>query len=352
MLPARLSNYAFEAEENEENEVENVADKSKSVRFKGRSKLAWFVFTIAGIVTIMIILICVLFAEIAMLKNQNNSLQQHLNGQNDQLSSMSEQQVHISGLQQISQAEISVSIDQLGHALEGQHKPHPTSSCAALPSSTPSGYYWIKISNGSAVRVYCDMTRTCGGVTGGWMRVANVKSNEGCPDNLFLIGNFCRMNLSSIGGCTLVTIPTYNFNYSHVCGRMTGHRIEDPNAFLSTNFSNPLYVDGISLTHGEPRKHIWTFAAASDVRECPCGGEGSSPAPEQVGNDYFCDTAVHRLWIRDCRTSDVCCPFNNPPWFYKQLSHPTNDDIEMRVCRDQPSGYEDVIFTEQEIYVQ
>ena len=48
------------------------------------------------------------------------------------------------------------------------------SSCAVLQALSPapsSGYYWVLASNGSAVHVYCDMTRSCGGVTGGWMRV-------------------------------------------------------------------------------------------------------------------------------------------------------------------------------------
>ena len=41
-------------------------------------------------------------------------------------------------------------------------------SCADLPPSAPSGYYLIR---NSSLHVYCDMSRTCGGVTGGWMRV-------------------------------------------------------------------------------------------------------------------------------------------------------------------------------------
>ena len=60
-------------------------------------------------------------------------------------------------------------------------------SCTALPSSSPSGYYWVGASNGSAVRVYCDMTRSCGGVTGGWMRVADLNmtnSSHQCPTGL------------------------------------------------------------------------------------------------------------------------------------------------------------------------
>ena len=34
-----------------------------------------------------------------------------------------------------------------------------------------TGFYQLV---GSAVRVYCDMTRTCGNITGGWMRVAEL----------------------------------------------------------------------------------------------------------------------------------------------------------------------------------
>ena len=66
----------------------------------------------------------------------------------------------------------------------------PVSSCAtlkALSPSSPSGYYWVRASNGSAVRVYCDMTRSCGGVTGGWMRVAELdmtNSSHQCPSQL------------------------------------------------------------------------------------------------------------------------------------------------------------------------
>ena len=66
---------------------------------------------------------------------------------------------------------------------------NPATSCVSLlqhPCS-PSGYYWVRASNGSAVRVYCDMIRSCGGVTGGWMRVAELDmtdSSQHCPSGL------------------------------------------------------------------------------------------------------------------------------------------------------------------------
>ena len=78
---------------------------------------------------------------------------------------------------------------QLIDALQrpGQESFSPAPSCAALPPSSPSGYYWVRASNGSAVRVYCDMTLTCGNITGGWMRVAYLdmtNSSHQCPSGL------------------------------------------------------------------------------------------------------------------------------------------------------------------------
>ena len=62
---------------------------------------------------------------------------------------------------------------------------NPAASCSALPTSSPSGYYWIRSSNGSAVQVYCDMDRVCGcSGTGGWTRVAFLNMtdpNQQCP---------------------------------------------------------------------------------------------------------------------------------------------------------------------------
>ena len=44
----------------------------------------------------------------------------------------------------------------------GKFQFYPAISCAAVPPSSPSGYYWVRASNGSAMSVYCDMTRSCG----------------------------------------------------------------------------------------------------------------------------------------------------------------------------------------------
>ena len=64
----------------------------------------------------------------------------------------------------------------------GQYATFPLDSCAALPPSSPSGHYWVRTPTGSAVLVY--PIRSCGGVTGGWRRAAELdmtNSSQRCP---------------------------------------------------------------------------------------------------------------------------------------------------------------------------
>ena len=75
--------------------------------------------------------------------------------------------------------------------------------------------------------------------------------------------------------------------------------------------------------------------------------------PPFVGNDLFCDSDAQDPLLWDGECSNRCCSFNDPPWFYKQVSvDPVNDDIEMRVCRDQGRGDEDIRVQIINIFVQ
>ena len=222
----------------------------------------------------------------------------------------------------------------------------PAASCALVllfAPSLPSGDYWIKSSNGSAVRVYCDMTRTCGNITGGWMRVAELDMTDTamqCPRRLMLetVGN-SRTCIPGFGEatCTPVYYPTHT-PYSFVCGMIKADPIWSPDGFhkhgnnVSTN-----YVDGVSVTHGKnPRHHIWTMAFVENSGDCSC----ETNRPSFVASDFFC-------------FGNHCMMPNTPPWFYKQLSDtPTNDDIEMRVCRDQHRYDEDISIEAIEFYIQ
>ena len=271
----------------------------------------------------------------------------------------------------------------------GSTPSHPAASCREikeLSPTAPSDYYWLRGTGDSPHHMYCDMSRSCGGITGGWMRVTKINmtnSSHTCPEGLKLLTTPKRLCAKSIdgGGCSSATFDLHGIRYMHVCGKIIGYQQKTLDAFWAYYNNRALtiddyYVDGISLTHGRnPRKHIWTFAAA--VQEainsggnqyiCPCtniNNPVSIPIPPYVGSDYFCDTASEGivqvifypndpLWDgQGCGRLNTCCSFNNPPWFMKELPSRTRDDIEMRLCTDGPRTEEDIPVEVIELYVQ
>ena len=163
-----------------------------------------------------------------------------------------------------------------------------------------------------------------------------------------------------------------------MCGKGIGYQYETPDAFRSYHENQTLtlnrnYVDGVSITHGHPRRHIWTLASANDedlrygdIFACPCTKTDTTytgVVPPFLGNDYFCDTGSRNfrqhifypddpLWDgRGCGPTSSCCSFNSPPWFCKELPQPTTDDIEVRVCTDE-SALEDITIEVIELYLQ
>ena len=265
----------------------------------------------------------------------------------------------------------------------------PATSCAEIfdyDPNTPSGYYWLKNSNGTAVRVYCDMTVTCKGVGGGWIQVAKLdmtNSSHQCPPGTSLRADLpkrvCGINFTG-RGCSSAIFDVHEIEYNQVCGKIIAYQDGSPDAFHAGVDLDHMYVDGISLTHGSnPRHHIWTFAAALNevgtcqVCNCPCTNinqaESATPPPSFIGNDYFCDTGSVAGWSSrvfypddplwdgtGCGPDNTCCSLNNPPWFLKQLQSTTANDIEMRMCRTQRSNKnrvdEDTPIEILEIYVR
>ena len=128
--------------------------------------------------------------------------------------------------------------------------------------------------------------------------------------------------------------------------RFTIHAIPFSEVWLPDGIDGDMvnqYVDGVSLTFGSPRKHIWSFTAASresDTR-CPCS-LGAQSANLFIGNDYFCESgnsgsfAQRRLYPeplwdgQECRVREApCCNAAGIPWFHKRLSAATTDFIEI-----------------------
>ena len=217
----------------------------------------------------------------------------------------------------------------------------------------------------------------------GWRQVVTLDfrdPNSSCPSSLIEHNDSgirtCGIDFNS-SGCSSVTFPVTS-GYSKVCGKIIGYQVGSTDAFNNIERTNPtidtFYVDGVSLTHGNPRQHIWTFASAIDEvtghppSNCPCthtptASQAATP-PEYVGNDYFCDTGSSGsqqpifyvddpLWDgAGCGDLNTCCSFNNPPWFYKQLPQHTTDDIEMRLCTDQGGDDEGMVVEMVDIYIR
>ena len=278
-------------------------------------------------------------------------------------------------------------LSQLSHLVTpGLTPSHPATSCMEIlqvAPQSPSGLYWIRANEHAAKHMYCDMERSCNGVAGGWMKIASLNMTTGgstCPPGLRTLQDpqpLCAMNIDG-PGCSSTVFPVQGVQYSRVCGKIIGFQHKSPDAFYSYHKDDQItiessYVDGISLTHGSPRKHIWTFVAAIHEHNsswpsvCPCTNTRNSQEvaiPPFVAHDYFCDTGSENFWEfifygddplwdgEGCGEFNTCCSLNTPPWFMKQLSSPTSDDIEMRLCANQNRDDEDITVETLEIYVQ
>ena len=252
---------------------------------------------------------------------------------------------------------------------------NPAASCAEiyeLNPQSPSQFYYVQSSNGTAIRVFCSMECRCG-ITGGWLRLPSISAQTGCPAPLQTITfdgtPICVKQPSQ--QCSSVSISTYAIPYSHVCASVRGYSDRTPDAFrhipLQHRSIDDAYVDGVSITHGTPRKHLWTYAAGADNRQestsqfnCPCALFNGTSAPAFVGENYYCDTRAGARWDVNnplwdgagCPQGSSCCSSSGLPFFKRELPATTTDDIELRLCVDQPASDENVGIDEVEIYVR
>ena len=166
----------------------------------------------------------------------------------------------------------------------------------------------------------------------------------------------CGRRSTTGGSCDGVTYSTGSEQYDQVCGRIIGYQFASTDSFLGSSRSIDInYVDGVSVTHGSPRQHVWTFSNGLDelsttfpYATCPCvtGSTNGNLIPSFVGQNYFCESGITRwiggnilhadgdpLWDgQGCGPTSSCCTFNSPPWFNVTLSSPITDNMEVRIC--------------------
>ena len=227
--------------------------------------------------------------------------------------------------------------------------------------TSPSGYYALASDNGSAkYSAYCNMEELCG--SRGWTRLAYLNMSNAtvnCPSGfkLYQSGGVraCGRPSTSYGSCASVQFPSNGIRYSQICGRVVGYQYGETTATYSNRHSvniNSYYVDGVSITRGSPRQHVWTLMAGyteinTASHTCPCNTGITVPLQSFIGNNYFCESgnmlsstssqlySSDPLWDgHNCRNNEVaCCSAPGIPWFHRDYGSTTSTDyIELRVC--------------------
>ena len=199
-----------------------------------------------------------------------------------------------------------------------------------------------------------DLQRQCG--DGLWTQVAYLNmsdSSQQCPSTWREYNTngvrVCGQLSRSISGCDA---PFYRTGqqYRKVCGRVIGYQLNAPEGFLFNTLPiDRPYVEGVSITHGSPCSHIWSLPAGVTEAHigymaiCHCvtdnGHTGPSP-PSFVGDNYYCESGsdhpdpIHDpLWDGKNCEGTCCSNGKSPPWFRVDLSNPTSDSIEVRICQ-------------------
>ena len=206
-----------------------------------------------------------------------------------------------------------------------------------------------------------------------WTRVAYLNMSDSssvCPPGTqkFVNGSaiVCGIQDSSIGTCVSITASVTS-NYSQICGQVAGYQKGSTDGF-STNGIDSTSLDGVSITRGSPRQHVWSYVIALQgndyahsshpgLKICPCSKTSRMQVPSFVGSDYYCESGCPGIFDQSsfywndvmwdggqCGILETdCCTTPGEPWFHKVLDVPSIDDVEIRICIDQQTGDENTL---------
>ena len=270
----------------------------------------------------------------------------------------------------------------------GERPEYVAESCKQIEEVKPyadSGYYWIRKPSGPT-GVYCELDGAFNS-EGGWMRVVHVDMQDpdiSCPPGLEELvveqKRLCQRPIDRIPGCSSTNFSVQDTEYSKICGKVIGYQYHNTWGFGANRFNTEgidgVYLDGVSITHGSPRQHVWSFASAPDTIalthqhvQCPCLSNRinfTGVIPSFVDDHYYCETGSGAgfreskyyfedpLWNGDgCEgEEDNRCCQRGGPWFCADLNATTIDAIELRLCTNSPLSNENVVLEKIELYVQ
>ena len=283
-----------------------------------------------------------------------------------------------------STAEVADDISQIVQELQNAtsvRNPIRLLSCkdikAVLPNS-PTGVYHV-----NSRTTYCNMDTLCGS-GGGWTRIGYLDMTQpthSCPSSLTLYEEdgyrVCRRS-SNTPSCNSIILQNNGISYSQICGKVTAYQYRAPDAVLSrvqTNNISSFYLDGISITRGSPRQHVWSLMVGLfensvpgyDWANCPCATGSPQTVQSFIGNNYYCESgnpntlienslySNDELWDgQDCGNNEAsCCTAPGQPWFHRDYgTNTTSDHIELRLCGDNGWSDEDAMISKYEIYIK
>uniref|UniRef100_A0A1X7SRF7 Uncharacterized protein n=1 Tax=Amphimedon queenslandica TaxID=400682 RepID=A0A1X7SRF7_AMPQE len=182
----------------------------------------------------------------------------------------------------------------------------------------------------------------------------------------------CRREGDS-AGCRSNIFQTNGISYSQICGKVVGYQKGSTDAgYANINDINDAYIDGVSITRGSPRRHVWSYIAGlrskiNGVSTCPCNNGTTNTIQSFVGEHYYCESGTNSelsntkvyttdpLWDgNNCPSVEAsCCNGTGLMWFFRDYGNATiTDYIELRVCGIAGWGNEDTPVQLYEIYVK
>ena len=252
----------------------------------------------------------------------------------------------------------------------------PGASCTDIYDNNPSingqsGYYLIKTDH--LFLAHCEKEDN------GWMRVADFDASRAdqCPTGWTQITannvSMCR-SPSDAAGCYPTIFSVNGTSYSKIRGKLRGYQKHSTDGFSNGKRTsiNAAYVDGISITIGKPRRHVWTYAvglsdgdANNPQSNCPCAAVPGPAPPSFVGEHYYCESgntgAYENVYYTDDPLWDGagCVHHNNNcytnvglSWFIREFPIAQHDDIEVRICTNSKYNNEAVLVDQLKLYIQ